>query len=271
MNPTGICHLCGEEAKLSFEHVPPKRAFNNRMVYFKAVDELIGNGLSPFSEDGRRKRSPKGVGRYTLCEQCNNLTGAWYAEDYVDFAMTVMTEYGSFAKTQEIRFVVKLKPLNVFKQILTMFCSVMGDKSASNAPWVRRYLLNKESREFAGDQRIFAGQFDTSGSSSMVRIAGLTGIASLETSGMRTFSEISYPPFSFLMNFGPFRGAMSDITFFKNYDYDQSAEIYLVLPPVSINTPLPGDFRTRKEVSEQIKRAGDGRNGDGEGEAIASR
>jgi hypothetical protein len=28
----GTCHICGDHGKLSFEHVPPKEAFNKRVV-----------------------------------------------------------------------------------------------------------------------------------------------------------------------------------------------------------------------------------------------
>ena len=37
----GICHLCGENTKLSFEHVPPKAAFNSRPVVQGNLEKLI--------------------------------------------------------------------------------------------------------------------------------------------------------------------------------------------------------------------------------------
>jgi hypothetical protein len=36
----GICHLCGKDGPLSFEHVPPESAFNDRPVLLGAIDDV---------------------------------------------------------------------------------------------------------------------------------------------------------------------------------------------------------------------------------------
>lgn len=59
MNKTGICHICLEEKKLSFEHFPPESCLNDGKV-------KIAN-----------KISQRGIGDYTLCDSCNNNTGRW--------------------------------------------------------------------------------------------------------------------------------------------------------------------------------------------------
>ena len=40
----GTCHICGANGKLSFEHVPPKRAFNNKQVIRVGFNEAITVG-----------------------------------------------------------------------------------------------------------------------------------------------------------------------------------------------------------------------------------
>ena len=67
----GICHICLEEKPLTFEHYPPSKSFNNGRV-------LIGD-----------KISQKGIGGYTLCEKCNNLTGGWYNNDFLKLSFSV--------------------------------------------------------------------------------------------------------------------------------------------------------------------------------------
>ncbi len=68
----GTCHLCGSYGELSFEHLPPKKAFNNCSVkhynYFMGITQ--GNYNNQISQ--------KGLGGYTLCKSCNGNTGSWY-------------------------------------------------------------------------------------------------------------------------------------------------------------------------------------------------
>jgi hypothetical protein len=80
----GKCHICGTVGKLSFEHVPPKGAFNNKQVVRVGFDEAIT--LGPYD---RLKGSieQRGAGAYTLCERCNNNTGSWYAAWFADWCV----------------------------------------------------------------------------------------------------------------------------------------------------------------------------------------
>ena len=40
---TGICHICGEYKKLTYEHIPPEAAFNSQRRKMSTVEELMGN------------------------------------------------------------------------------------------------------------------------------------------------------------------------------------------------------------------------------------
>src|SRR6267378_1445712 len=79
----GKCHLCGTVGPLSFEHVPPKAAFNNRPVIAYGFDEAIKAG--PEQPKGGRIRQ-RGAGAYTLCNRCNNNTGKWYGRFFAGWA-----------------------------------------------------------------------------------------------------------------------------------------------------------------------------------------
>jgi hypothetical protein len=37
----GICHICGQEKELSFEHVPPAAAFNSRPILRTAFAKML--------------------------------------------------------------------------------------------------------------------------------------------------------------------------------------------------------------------------------------
>lgn len=59
----GTCLICGTYGKLSFEHVPPKSAFNNREVVKVGLDKAITVG--PYDKiKGRIEQ--RGAGDYTL-------------------------------------------------------------------------------------------------------------------------------------------------------------------------------------------------------------
>ena len=78
----GICKLCGEHKSLTFEHVPPKNAYNKGRYRQIQNNVLIDD---PFLENSKGRLLQGGVGFYSLCEECNSKTGAWYGKSYVDF------------------------------------------------------------------------------------------------------------------------------------------------------------------------------------------
>ena len=81
----GHCRICGTYDKLSFEHVPPRSAFNDEPILFADVERLRAGGHPDDYEKGAREQQ-KGAGAYTLCDRCNSTTGGWYAPAYMSFA-----------------------------------------------------------------------------------------------------------------------------------------------------------------------------------------
>ena len=73
----GICNICGANGPLSFEHTPPRSAFNDCKVLYSTADSYWNHG------PGRDKppigrQFQRGYGRTSICERCNQTTGAWY-------------------------------------------------------------------------------------------------------------------------------------------------------------------------------------------------
>ena len=249
----GHCHLCGEYGKLSFEHVPPESAFNDRKVVtpdakrvfeLRDLDEL--RNLSG-------KQSQRGQGGYTLCGRCNRLTGHWYGANYAAWVYQGADYLRRSSGPMQLAYPFHLLPLRVIKQVACMFFSVNSPQFRAAHPALKQFILNKEAKYLPPGIQVYVGYLQSDRS----RAAGVTGSMQLdEISGMtrlRIYSEISFPPFSYILSIEspPPEHEMLDITFFGNYGYDEFATLQLPIPMLSVYTPFPGDFRNREIVLQQ--------------------
>lgn len=249
---TGRCRICGEDSELTFEHVPPRKAFNQRTVRVFKGEQIMELGPDgPFDRGGRLEQG--GTGAHTLCGRCNNLTGAWYADDFVKWCYQGMSVLERCDGTPSIVYLYKVYPLRVIKQITTMFCS--ANSVGFTDKWVdlRRFLLNRWTRPLPAGLRICI-YFNTEGQGRMV---GGAGILNLETGSTTALSEISFPPFGYVLTM---RSRLTDsrpldITHFSQYHYDDFVTTELHLPSLPTHLAYPGDYRSKSEIFEQAERS----------------
>ena len=129
---TGICHICGEYKKLTYEHIPPEAAFNSQRRKMSTVKELMENkkdNRAPWDIEGLKyKQFQQGTGFFTLCGECNSFTGAKYGVTYSDFIKAIGAEILKIPKEkrkQGLSFhVEQINLLAFFKQVISMFCSL---------------------------------------------------------------------------------------------------------------------------------------------------
>ena len=113
----GICHICCNYKKLSYEHIPPRKAFNDIRVKYKG------------------KTLQRGLGGYTLCEDCNNKMGAYYLNEFVTFVELIACVYKMDEKYKNSNFgtlEIKENTVNFFllaKACLSCICSLLPIKS----------------------------------------------------------------------------------------------------------------------------------------------
>lgn len=155
----GTCHLCGSYGELSFEHLPPKKAFNNCSVrhynYFMGISKGNYNkGITKGSYNNQI--SQRGLGAYTLCESCNNKTGSWYGGAFIEWARQSMDilEYTENQPSLYYRF--RIFPVRVIKQIACMMFSVNTDKFRCYHQDLVKFVLNKEEYYLNPDIKFFA-------------------------------------------------------------------------------------------------------------------
>jgi hypothetical protein len=250
--PFGRCHLCGTFGKLSFEHVPPESAFNDRRVLHTAFEKLI------HSEDLDRlpyRIQQRGAGAFTLCEKCNNTTGKWYVPAYSDWAAQAMSILMATSGHPTLTYLYRLFPLRILKQIVCMFFSVNGPSFCDAQPDLVRFVLNKELRVFPKHIRVYCFYTFTD----RTRASGVTGlIQGVGSSQSKTlvFSEITFPPFGFVMTTGgsppPWRN-FCDVSGFSEFGYqDWRDSVPMRLPVMPIYTGFPGDYRSRDQTLADV-------------------
>ena len=149
----GICRVCRDYKKLSFEHVPPRSSYNNKPVKLFTIENFLAGiteGSKPWEiNNARWNIQQKGKGGYYSCKECNNKTGSWYVNDYKLFTNLLMSVLLESIDNDCIAVHCKLreiKPLSVFKQIVVMFCNI--NEGLSNEDGIRDFILDKNNRCF---------------------------------------------------------------------------------------------------------------------------
>lgn len=243
----GRCHLCGAQDKLTWEHVPPEKAFNNRpMVYSSLLGE---KGI----------KSARGMGGYTLCHPCNTFTGGEYGTPFIEFAYQLKTIKDSRDAESRMIVPVRIRPLPVVKQIVTMAVSANKPSWVDMNPYVRDFLLRPERKYLPPNIRAFA--FLTGeGLPKMVGESWVAGMTIASTphlpAGPIRLTEVVFPPAGFIITTKPstLDKRWVEISHFATFDLADTATVYLDFAVLDTHLGLPGDYRTKSQLDEDIRR-----------------
>lgn len=238
----GLCHICGFNGPLTFEHIPPASAFNGEKVLLADVEAF----LSGKPEDEIPKRiQQRGMGRYVLCGPCNNKTGAWYARAYAGFAHQAMKYLrGQNATSMEVvALPYRLYPLRVVKQVAAMMLAVNGPGFQAAQPELVRFVLSPEQRYWPlSSGRLYMAYLD----GSAARQNGMAAAIDFDDrSNSIIFSEMSFRPFTFILSHeGPLRNnRFLDLTPFAHRSFNEWTILHFKTPVLSLpDSALPGTF-----------------------------
>lgn len=151
----GTCHLCLTEGPLSFEHIPPRSAFNDQPVHVKEFDDLVvGNRIVDNGKPGRKQQ--RGAGKFSLCAKCNNETGKLYGDAYKSWAIQGLRHCHHATTAPSLAFNFQIYPLRVIKQIACMLVSVNPPGSLKANFELRRFVIDRERRFLPEGLRIYA-------------------------------------------------------------------------------------------------------------------
>ncbi len=243
---TGRCHICGSHGELSFEHVPPRSAFNDRPLLVMKGQEVIG--ADPDNLRGGRQ-SQRGAGGYTLCGRCNNSTGAWYGPAFAGWTHQAMRILLATRGQASLYYTFHIFPLRVIKQVACMFFSVNSPEFADAQPELVRFVLNRQSCGLPDRFRFFTYY----NASERGRALGVTGTLNIASGTARVLSEVTLSPLGYVLslNSAPPDNRLVEFTFMARYHYNDWKHISLRLPVLPVFTYVPGDYRDRKTVLEE--------------------
>lgn len=248
----GICRLCGNYDKLTFEHIPPKKAFNNKQILLRTFEKLIA--------EKSKYREPfyKGLGRYSLCERCNNLTGTWYGSAFVNFIEQGLVYYQSVKSNKILTLPYYIRPLNVLKQILMMMLAMQPPNAPTYHRELRRYLLSRTNLQLPSEYKIYLYYF----AAGQLRFESGTAMLDVNNGGgSLVLAEVTIPPFGYFVTStnnklkpNPVLKQLCDITWFNQYQYNVWTRLHLRIPSKETHFPTPLDYRTFEDMREESEK-----------------
>lgn len=256
----GICHICGKYTYLTFEHLPPQKAYNNKRVKIiqgEDIIEQVTGTKKPWDFDGLKyKYNQRGTGLLSLCKSCNNITGRWYGNEYIKISNSIL-EYiydKDMEKITAVGFKFKeFYPLRFLKQVISMFASTFPDITISKSKNLKKFLLERDYTKLdIKKYRVTMYVLKT-------KRIGWTGINIIKDSNLlnnRKVATLDLYPLGFEFEFEPFDKAINlDITQFANeYGYNDKVSIDMIIPARERNIIFPCDYRTKEEIEEQRKK-----------------
>lgn len=256
-NHVGNCRICNKYGKLTFEHIPPKCAFNDKEARIYTGDSFMqlmcDKNRYPWDHEGvRYKLLQKGLGDYTLCEKCNNITGELYGEEYKKWVYTTLKLINDNSEDHKKAKSVTLSLKNVYpgrfiRQVLSIICSTYPGFT-KRYPFVKKLILNKnfvydETPEFRIYMYLLKNPYNG--------YTGVTGIL-MANRTIKLIDEIDLYPFGFYLSLSSAKENETDITKFINCSYNDLGEVDLIMNVHEKNNIVPMDFRTKDEIIKAV-------------------
>lgn len=250
--PVGYCRICGVWCELSEEHVPPQKAFNNGRYLVSSSDLAV---FDPFEREEKGRIVQGGISAFTLCDSCNNNTGAWYGGAFVNWTRQGMKILRMSGGAPKLIYLHHIFALRVLKQIITMAFSLNGPKFRELNSELEKFVLHRDEKWLNPKYRTFV-YFNINGIPR--RVGDNMAVVRLEGDATaRVVTEISHPPYGYVFTTDgsqPHEKLTAEITHFRRFDYSQRVTAPLYLPVLDTYMPMPLDYRDMGEILEDRAR-----------------
>ena len=246
----GRCAICKKQTELTKEHIPPRSAFNKNTVKVTSGFDMIKKEGYPIVNENLRGRIVQGgYSVYSLCRSCNNLTGQYYGNAYREFISGIHQDLclKTIMVNSKVSVCVKIKPLNIFKQIVSMFCSV--NPGVFKNIDIEKFLLNKMQKNFPS--KLYFYIFVTQDGAVIPVQAQHRNVGG--EGCLYILSEISHYPLGIIMSDKELKNEICCINHFLNFDYDEEVEMKLEMFYRERNVMIVQDYRTKDELRKAIE------------------
>jgi hypothetical protein len=252
----GQCRICGQRGVLSFEHVPPRAAFNRTRIEQFTIEHWLGRADGKPTQRGRVRQ--RGTGDFALCERCNNLTGRLYVPELVKLVragarilaqLPADQDVGSEQMMAGIRL-IGVRPLRLAKQIVAMTLAINGEEFGQTNPGLPAFVLDPSARGLPPGFELYLALYR----GPLVRHSGVSGRLDVETGATHLMSELAHPPFAYVMSVDELSPVLplGRITHFASFEPAVETAVDLELLVGFGHTPYPTDYRTRAAVDRDI-------------------
>jgi hypothetical protein len=242
----GFCRICGAHEELTYEHLPPRSAYNDRAVLLHSL-QYISDQSYQITGKMPTRRHNRGLGDRSLCGRCNSFTGGNYGDAYLSFAQQAMEYLDVMEKSQSIALPFHIQPLNVLKQIVSM--GLTGSSSGGQRhPELARFVLRAKSRTFPTDYSCYVY---LANKKSVARYCTETATLNTSKGSMdHILVEVALPPLGCVVVHKNTERAseiidinLCRIDHFANYDFSVWTTMFLRIPIHRIWSPTPLDYR----------------------------
>lgn len=245
-----ICHICKQRKILTFEHIPPRGAFNKNTRSYRISNEEYYKIKDIFNYQYKGPISQGGMGRYCLCKECNNFLGQNYVRSYTEWTFVGMQVCIYMKDKNYIEITVeKQNPLRVLKQIISIFICINNPDFTDIYPDLLDFVKNPTQSVLPDRYRLYT-YLNNEGNYRCLKksITNLYGI----------ISEFTYPPFGFVLCIDnptllSLEHRLTEITEFKEFSDNRNHEFSICLYKHPTYYAIPLDFRSKGEFERDIK------------------
>ena len=257
----GRCRLCGSEASLTKEHIPPKASGNSLTSRSHSHDDWMNR--KAFDDLAGGKHQQGGVFGHTLCGTCNSYTGTHYGAEYQRWAgiargtldglphplaLDELTEPLGWNFVAGSKDDGGVSPGAFARQVLSCFCTLSGSWDiADRHPEIRRIVLDQSLEPLPVGLELGFGLYFGPNS----RVVGPTLSIEPDSGEWRWLMELAFPPFAFLCVLSsnvhePGIGLIMNDWFL--HDLSTRKRFEGVVRVGFGWAPYPGDYRTRAAI-----------------------
>jgi hypothetical protein len=261
----GHCRACGTLSRLSWEHGPPRASPNKNTHIELSFDQAIRLGPDDIPKGPQRQG---GVQFPRLCGRCNNTFGRLYVPSLNEWywgGRCILQQAEAMSLDAASFQARNVYPLRIIKAIIAMFMAINPERFRTEPVGAAlAQLLGDPQAKGLPDGVRFYTYFNHTGhlryiplSEVLYNVSEKTTIEDLVSGPRLRASEITYPPYGFLMALTPqdIDLRLFDISAFADFDYDQQATVAvdLAVLPTHIGA-LFNDYRTYEEVKRDEQR-----------------